>query len=378
VQPNSAADPGLVYDSGRIDWLRYLCGLGKLSANSATCTSVGSIQPYNLNLPSLTIAEVLGKATLTRTVTNVGDSEATYTASASLPGYTVTVSPSTLTLAPGAKGTFTVSLTNNSAPQGVWRYGSLTWSDGTHKVRSPLTAKAAMISARSEISSEATSGTQALTIGTGYTGGITVKKAGLKPANRITGSIVTDTSPDGGVSACKAGGSPGVVAANVTVPAGALAARFQLKDEDTSGFQAGAIDDLDMLVLDGAGNVVGNSGSATANEMVTLTAPAAGNYRVCVIGYAPHNGSATYTMSSWVLSTADAGGNFKATAPALVFTGGTGTVATSWSGLVPGYSYLGAVQLVGAGNASSTTLVSVDATDPLPAANVAKGLAPAN
>jgi subtilisin family serine protease len=378
VQPNMAADPGLVYDSNGVDWIRYLCGMGKLAANSGNCTTLGSIQPYNLNLPSITIAEVLGKASITRTVTNVGDTEATYTASASLPGYSVTVSPSTLTLAPGAKATFTVNLTNNSAAQGVWSYGSLVWKDGVHTVRSPLTAKAAMIAARAEISSEAASGTQALTIGTGYTGTMTVKKAGLKPATRTTATVATDKSADGGVAACAAGGSASVSATSVTVPAGALAARFSLKDEDTSGFKAGATDDLDLVVLNGAGAVVGTSGGATSNELVTLTAPAAGTYRVCVVGYAPHDGSATFTLSSWALGTADTGGNFKATAPAIVYTGGTGTVATSWSGLAAGREYLGAVQLVGAGGTTSTTLVSVDTTDPLPAATAVKGSTAAN
>jgi subtilisin family serine protease len=377
VQPNNAADPGLVYDHNAVDWIRYLCGLNKLAANSANCTTFGSIRPYNLNLPSITVAEVLGKASVTRTVTNVGGAEATYTASASLPGYTVTVSPSTLTLAPGAKASFTVNLTNNSAPVGAWNYGSLTWSDGVHTVRSPLTAKAAMISAFPEITSEATSGTQALTIGTGYTGPMTVKKAGLKAATRTTGAVGVDKTVDGGVAACMAGGGPGVTSTMVNIPAGALVARFQLKDEDTSGFKAGATDDLDLFVLDSKGAIVGSSGGATSNELVTLNAPAAGTYRACVLGYAPHEGSATYTMSSWVLNTGDTGGNFKATAPAIVYTGGTGTVATSWSGLTAGKEYLGAVQL-GGGGATTTTLVSVDATDPLPAASTVKASTAAN
>ncbi|MBY0241074.1 MAG: S8 family serine peptidase [Burkholderiaceae bacterium] len=378
VQPNKAADPGLVYDSNAVDWIRYLCGIGKLAANSANCTNYGSIQPYNLNLASITIAEVLGKASITRTVTNVGDTTSTYTASASLPGYAVTVSPSTLTLAPGAKATFTVNLTNNSAPQGAWSYGSLTWNDGTHTVRSPLTAKAAMIAARAEVSSEATSGTQALSIGTGYTGAMTVKKAGLKAATRTSGTVGVDKTADSGVAACMAGGGSGVTSTLVTIPAGALAARFSLKDEDTSGFKAGASDDLDLFVLNSAGTMVGSSGTATSNELVTLTAPAAGTYRVCVLGYAPHNGSANYTLSSWVLNSTDTGGNFKATAPAIVYTGGTGTVVTSWSGLTAGKDYLGAVQLVGAGGTTATTLVSVDATNPLPAATAVKGTNAAN
>ena len=37
VQPNKAADPGLVYDSGFNDWLAFLCGT-TTAVNPATCT----------------------------------------------------------------------------------------------------------------------------------------------------------------------------------------------------------------------------------------------------------------------------------------------------------------------------------------------------
>ena len=121
VAPSVAVDPGLVYDLGTVDYARFLCGLGITNVFSpGTCTTVGSIQPYNLNLPSLTAASVLGIQTLTRTVTNVGGAAGTYHATASLAGFTVDVQPSTLTLAPGQKGTYTVKLTRTSAPLNTW------------------------------------------------------------------------------------------------------------------------------------------------------------------------------------------------------------------------------------------------------------------
>ena len=92
ITPNAASNPGLVYDATEIDYARFLCGLKIAVYSAATCTSVGTIQPYNLNLASITAANVLGTLTLTRTVTNVGATTATFNSTASLPGFTVAVS----------------------------------------------------------------------------------------------------------------------------------------------------------------------------------------------------------------------------------------------------------------------------------------------
>ncbi len=374
VRPNKAVDPGLVYDSGPVDWIRYMCGIpGTLSA--AFCSPYVTIQPYNLNLPSLTASAVLGKLTMTRTVTNVGSQEATYTATASLPGFNVVVNPASLTLAPGAKASFTVSLTNVSAPANTWAYGNLTWNDGNgHVVRSPLTAKPAMLSVPSKVYNEAATGSTSFTIGTGFTGPLAAAKGGLKAAVRSAATVGKDASSDGGVAACLAGGNAGVKVHNVTVPANALVARFALYDADTSGHQAGSTDDLDLVVLNGAGTQVGSSGGSTSNEMVTLNQPAAGNYKVCVVGYAPHGGSASYTLSSWTVAKDEMGGNLKVGLPAMVFTGATATVGASWSGLGEA-KHLGAVVFTGAGGSSATTLLEVDTTVPLPEQNVERNVA---
>src|SRR5690606_636498 len=110
-----------------------------------------------------------------------------------------------------------VTLTNKTAPVGVWAYGSLTWSDGKHVVRSPLTARASALAARGAISSEATNGAQSITIGTGYTGPLTVQKGGLKPALRSSQTVGQANKADGGLAECVAGNSAGVKATSVTV-----------------------------------------------------------------------------------------------------------------------------------------------------------------
>jgi subtilisin family serine protease len=361
VAPSVAVDPGLAYDLSTVDYARFLCGLGITNVFSpSTCSAVGTIQPYNLNLASLTAANVLGILTMTRTVTNVGGAAATYNANAVLPGFTVDVQPATLTLAPGAKGTFTVKLTRTTAPLNTWVYGKLTWSDGMHTVRSPLTARAATLAAPASVASEATSGTKVVTIGTGFGGPLAIAKSGLIPATEFNSTVVT--APDTSNAVCTGGGGTGVNVHTVTIPAGTTRARFALYDSDTSG---DGLSDLDLVVARGT-TVVGTSGGSTSNEMVTLTNPPAGDYKVCVVGYAPVGGSATYKLSTWVLNPGATGGNFKVMAPSMVALGGTASVSLSWSGLPTGKRHLGSVGFVSGGAVVATTMVEVDTTDPIP------------
>jgi hypothetical protein len=239
-------------------------------------------------------------------------------------------------------------------------YGKLTWSDGTHTVRSPLTARASTIAVPATVQSEATSGTKVITIGTGFAGAMTTAKSGLIPATEFNSTVVTATNTANSV--CTGGGGTGVNVHTVTIPAGTTTARFALYDSDTSG---NGNSDLDLVVARGT-TVVGTSGGQTANEMVTLANPPAGDYKVCVVGYDPVGGSATYKLSTWVLTPTATGGNFKAVAPSQVALGGTASVAISWSGLATGKRHLGSVSFATGGATVGTTLVEVDTTDPIP------------
>jgi subtilisin family serine protease len=363
IAPTSAADPGLVYDASEIDWARFLCGLNAGVYSASTCSKIGTIQPYNLNLASLTAASVLGQLTMTRTVTNVGATSATYNASASLPGFTVDVQPSTLVLGAGQSATFSVKLTRTTAPIDTWMYGKLIWSDGVHTVRSPLTARGSAISALAQVYSEAATGNKAMTIGTGFAGPLGNVKGGLVPATVDAPRVVTqaDNSANNNL-VCYNGGGAGVNVHTVTIPAGTLAARFSLFDTDTTG---NGQSDLDLVVLRGT-TIVGSSGGSSANERVNVINPPAGDYKVCVVGYKPAGGAATYSLSSWVLGSNTSGGNFKVLMPSAATVGGTASVSMSWSGLAPNKRHLGVVQYMLNGAAQGSTMVEVDTTDPLP------------
>ena len=63
VVPNTANNPGLVFDAGFNDWLAFLCGTGQLTASY--CPSI-AIDPSNLNYPSIAIGALAGAQTVTR------------------------------------------------------------------------------------------------------------------------------------------------------------------------------------------------------------------------------------------------------------------------------------------------------------------------
>jgi subtilisin family serine protease len=382
VAPNGATDPGLVYNAGAADYVRMSCGLAAPNLQiytAATCNNYGSIKASALNLPSITLGAVLGTTTIARTVTNVNDVSSTYKATVAMAGYDGVVTPETFTIAPGASQTYSVKLTRTTTPLNVWGFGNLTLEDELgHKVRIPVSARGTALAVPSLVYSEASSGSKIVTVGTGFAGPLSVDKAGLKAATRNTMTFTSVNTSSGQTALCSAANPVAAVkVSNFVVPAGTLAARFSLFDADTTAATIkDAVDDLDLVVLTSANVAVGSSGSNGSNESVTLLNPAAGTYKVCVIAYDKQNRpSTTATLSSWIVSPADAGGAFKVLAPATAYVGGTASVGMSWSGLAANQRFLGAATFKVGGVASGTTLVDVQTNDPVPLAQSAK---PAN
>ena len=334
VKPLAARNPGLVFDSGFADWLGFLCGT-QLPASFCTSSGIPVLNPSNLNVASIALGAVPGTQTVTRRVTNVGDASATYTPSyTGLTGFTVSVSPASLTIAPGQTKEFSVTLTRITATLGVYAGGQLRLSDGSHNVRIPVVARPVAMAAPVEVR-ESSNVTYNVTFG--YTGPFTATPRGLVPAIKSTGSVATNVSVD----------------FTVVVPADSTYARFSLFDSEVS--QAS---DLDMEVYLGT-TLVGSSGGATTNEEVNLTNPAAGTYTVKVIGYEVPVGSANFNLFSWVLGTTSAG-NMTVTAPASAVTGQTGTIGITTSGLTAGIKYLGSIAYGGTTNMPAPTIVRLD------------------
>jgi subtilisin family serine protease len=350
VRPNSATDPGLVFDSAWNHWLAFLCGTSA-AVGPATCdllTSRGySTDPSDFNSASVAIGALAGKQTVTRTVTNVGKSSATYTLSTSgLAGITVAADPATFTVAPGSSKTVKLTFTRTTAALNAYAGGQLTWTDGSHQVRIPAVIRPVALSAPTQVNGAGAAITYP--VGFGYTGDFSATPRGLIPAVTTAGHVLDDPSdlfsPTGS----------GVTAHVVEIPAGTTYARFSLFDD----FVDGATDDLDLYVYQGSARV-GSSGNGTSAEEVNLVNPAPGTYTVYVHGWGTDGPDANYTLFQWLLGTADAG-NMTISAPASATTGGSGTVSLSFTGLSPATKYLGSVAYSGSTGMPNPTIVRVD------------------
>jgi subtilisin family serine protease len=338
IQPNTAGDPGLVYDAGFIEYLQFLCGVGALSATSGTCTAVGAVDPSDLNLASIGVAELAGVQTVTRTVTSVTPGDATYSVSVEAPpGVDVQVTPNVLTLSEGQSATYEVTFTTLSgAVADEWVFGALTWSDGTHNVRSPLAIRPVALAAPDEVSGDGTSGSLSYDITFGFSGDFAAVAHGLIPAATQPGNVVDDPANDINVALST---GVGVTFHIVSVPAGTEYLRVSLFDEYTDG-----ADDLDLYVF-GPGPgfpFVGGSGTATSAEEVNVAGPAPGDYLVAVHGWQTDGPDANYTLFSWSLGDANEG-NLSVSAPGTAVLGTSAPVDVDWTGLDGGHKYLGSV-----------------------------------
>jgi len=321
LNPNPAVDPGLVYDAGFFDYLGFLCGNNSANIGQATCNFLISIgvptDPSDLNYPSIGIAELAGYQTVTRTVTNVGSAGTADTYNVSVdapPGIYVAVSPTELTLGEGESATYDVTFKSTpSATTGSWAFGSLTWNDGSHNVRSPIAVRPTEIAAPGEVSGAGTDGFLSFDIVFGYAGAYTAGAHGLVPADMQPGNVVDDPANDINTAL---GTGVGITWHEVHVPAGATYARFSLFDDYTDGE-----DDLDLYVWHSDGLFAGGSGSGTSAEEVNVLFPMKGTYFVAVHGWQTDGPDSNYTLFAWAFGPDE--GNMTITAPTAATLGAT-------------------------------------------------------
>jgi subtilisin family serine protease len=353
VVPNSAYDPGLVYDAGWNDWLAFLCETST-AVGAGTCNALASLgyslDPSDLNYPSISIGALAGEQTVKRTVTNVGPA-GTYHVSVDAPaGIDVTVDPMSLTLGKGESASYYVTFTGNaSAVANAWTFGSLTWNHGPHHVVSPIALYPVAIAAPAEVHGSGTDGSLDFDVTFGYTGDYTAAPHGLEPALMTEGNVPDDP----GDSFAPFG--PGTTLHFITVPAGSAYARFSLFDDYTDGN-----DDLDLYVYYPSGAYAGGSGSGTSAEQVDVAFPPAGDYYVFVHGWGTDGPDANYTLFSWSFSATPGSSNMTLTAPTAATLGATETITVDWFGLDGGTKYLGAVSHSDAIGLLDLTLIAID------------------
>jgi hypothetical protein len=345
VQPNSAMDPGLVYDSGFNDWLALICSK-QPQGLEATCNALWnagySKDASDLNQASIAIGDMAGAQTVKRKLKNVSGKPLTVAASVSgMGGFTTAVSPTSLTLAAGEEAAFTVTFTRTSATLNADTGGQLYWTGGGYTVRSPIIVRPVALAAPTQVS-----GSYDVTFG--YNGAFTATPRGLVAAV-LTADSVADDPTDGACSLT----APNAKLIPVAIPAGTTYARFALFDADVS---QGA--DIDLCVVNSGGTIVGASGSGTSAEEVNLLNPGAGAYTVVVQGWGVV-GSSPFKLHTWLLGSS-AAGNMTVMAPANAAVGQTGTISITTNGLAAGIKYLGSVAYGGAAGMPNPTIVRID------------------
>jgi hypothetical protein len=356
TRKGSIIDPGLVYDAGFYDYLGFMCDEAPevFSNPAATCGFLASIgvptTAENLNYPSIGAATVPGSITVVRTVTSVGkkDRGRTYTAQIEAPpGYSVTVNPSTFTIASGGTQTFEVTITNVDAPLGQWRFGSLTWVDksGFYKVRSPIAAKASLFLAPGTVVSSGAEGSETFPVSFGYTGSYAAAPHGLVPATVTSDNVVQDPDqtfdPNDGYSNLHEFDLSGVAFFRIAIPPAATEADA----------------DLDVFVFGPNGESFSSTRGGT-DELIDILLPSDGTWQVWVQGWAAPGGDSDYDMFTWAVPLASGGSLSVDSAPTSATIGASGDITVSWSGLADGW-YLGAVSHTGDAGLMGLTLVEV-------------------
>jgi hypothetical protein len=346
IVPNDSVDPGLVYDVSNEEYDAFACGTASPAVTTERCDELAaagySFAAADMNQPSISVGRLANERTVTRRVTNVSDQAGTYTASIVTPdGIGVTVDPPTISLQPGQSTTFDVTVSQQSGPLDLWRFGSLTWQSSEHSVYSAIAARPVTITAPAQVTDFGTDGSLAFPVEFGYTGAYTPSVHGLRLPLVIDGFVDDDPTKTFTFRTIN-----GVTAHLIDVPANQAYLRFALFDTLTDGD-----DDLDLYIYHCPDNVncfrVGESGEPTSNEEVSFMRPAAGRYAALVHGFATDNISggpgANYQLLAWSFGLVDDQGNMTTSGPSFVNAGTTDTVTVNWTGLQSNTIYLGGV-----------------------------------
>lgn len=343
VQPTPAAAVDLVYDAGFMDWLQFIQGQG-------LDVGVAPIDASDLNQATIAIGQLAGSQTVTRTVTNVSGGTVTYNASASVPGINVTVSPSSLTLAPGESKSFEVTFTStNAATLGEYATGTLTWSNGSKSVRSAVAVRPVGVSAPIELSGTGASGSVTADVVSGFTGTMGTQVYGLTAGTATQESVAIN-------SAAFDADAPAASAAVTAVPITVNASTSLLRVDVDAASDA---NDLDLYLYDSAGNLVALSATGASDEQVTVPGIAAGSYTAFIHGYGGPS-PAAYTLTTYLVGSSDAGNLSVTPSSQAVTVAGDASFTFTWSGLGATTPYLGWVGYTRGSDTVGMTLVSVN------------------
>jgi subtilisin family serine protease len=347
VAPAAAFDPGLVYDSGPSDWLKFGCALGQLQEAVDFCPAVPLTDPSDLNYPSISVGNLTGAQTVHRTVKNVSGHSSSYTSTVVAPaGFTVFVSPPSMTVPAAGSVDFTLRITRTTAAYDTWGFGSLTWKDDAdHTVRSPIAVRASALAAPPSIAAPGS-----FTVVSGFSGTLTTRGYGLAPSTVETAHL---TGADQAFAISAPAASASVAKFTVTVPPGSHLARFSTFDADN-----GPGSDLDLYAYR-KGVLIDHSAGGTAEESVDLETP--GTYDVYLVQFALPDGVPAQDVKGQFFVVGATGTSSMVVTPAsaTVEAGSSVPVTASWSGVDAGRRYLGVIEYGDGTAVRGKTVVSV-------------------
>lgn len=367
IVPNAAADPGLVYELSADDYDAVACGFDYSVVTAERCAELQaagfSFLARDMNQPSVAVSRLTNEQTLTRRVTNVDDESGIYAVEVEAPpGIRVSVSPPTLSLAPGATAEYQVTLAYESGPLDLWTFGALTWSNDEHAVRSVIAVRPVSVSAPAELVGEGVDGSLAFDVEFGYTGIYDARVHGLSLPLVVNAFVANDPT-----KTFTRRTTNGVTAHLIDVPANKLYLRFALFDALTDGD-----DDLDMYVYycpvgSSTCSKIGESGEPTSQERFDYYRPPAGRYEVLVHGFdtdeVAGGSGANYSLLGWSIGEVDDRGNMSVNAPSFISAGSTETLAVDWFGLATNTIYMGAISHNTPAGLAALTLLTIIVPD---------------
>lgn len=366
IAPNSAVDPGLVYDNAFADHAAYLCGLDEPPFSQTDCAAHAaagfSSDAVDLNLPSIGVPGLISGDIVRRRVTNVGP-PATFAAELTPPAnFDVVVEPTTLVLDTGESAEFEVRFMDRGAARDNWLFGELAWRSATHRVASPIAARPVTLRAPAELFFRGRQGTATLPAAFGYSGGYGATVHGLRqPTLDGNGQVPTGYVDDDATNEFSFRLDNGVAGHSFTVPPNQIYLRVALFDEYTDG-----ADDLDIYLFFCVNNQcsrLAESDGVTSDEEINIFQPVPGEYVVLVHGYETDQiaggPGANYSLFTWSFGNNDIVGNMSITAPATVGNGDRFDFPLQWSTLEPGSRYLGAISHTTPAGLYGLTIVNV-------------------
>jgi subtilisin family serine protease len=362
IVPNDALDPGLVFEVSVDEYDAFACGTESPAVAQDRCdalvTAGFDFEPSSLNQPSIALSQLVNQQTITRRVHNPGTESRSFVTSVNPPpGITVAVDPPSINVPAGSSASYDVTMTYESGPLDLWRFGSLSWINDEFEVFSTLALRPASIKAPVEITTFGGTGSVDIPVEFGYSGSYNPRVHGLALPTIVDGFVDNDPNKTFTV---RSGG--GVTQHKFLIPADQLYLRFSLFDALTDGD-----DDLDMYIYYSPDDVtytkVGQSGEPTSQERFDYFRPPAGYYAVLIHGFETDQVSggvgANYQLLAWRLGIDNDLGNMTANGPSVVNAGTTDNVVVNWSNLQSDAIYLGAISHNTPQGISGLTLITI-------------------